>query len=304
MSAPIVKAIRNPRVAFVTCTELPEVEPDDRPVHDLLVARQVTVDVVPWDAPTVDWAGYDLAVLRSPWDYPTRRDEFVAWAATVPRLANPADIVAWNTEKGYLRDLAAGGVPVVPTSWLAPGDDWSPPGTGEYVVKPTISAGSRDTGRYDLADAEHLRLAVAHIARLGAAGRLTMVQPYLSAVDTAGEAALVYFAGPDGLTYSHSARKGAMLTGPDLGDVGLYLQEQISPRTATEAELAVAGRALAQVPGGPDRLLYARVDLICDDDGEPVLVELELTEPSLFFPYAAGAAERFTDAILRRLHQA
>ncbi|MEV0397053.1 ATP-grasp domain-containing protein [Polymorphospora rubra] len=295
-----LKAARDSRVAFVTCAELPDLDPDDRPAYDALVRRGVVVDMVSWDA-DVDWAGYDLAVLRSPWDYVPRRAEFVAWAATVPRLANPADVVVWNTDKRYLRELAAGGVPVVPTTWLEPADTWSPPTTGEYVVKPAVSAGSRDTGRYLLDDAGHRRLAAAHAARLGAAGRLTMVQPYLSAVDTAGEAALVFLGGPGGLTFSHSIRKGAMLTGPDLGGEELYKEENISARTATTAELAVAARVLDLVPGGPDRLLYARVDLIPDADGSPLLVELELTEPSLFFPYADGAAERFADAVAARL---
>ncbi|MEV7229190.1 hypothetical protein AB0M79_19510 [Polymorphospora sp. NPDC051019] len=295
-----LKAARDSRVAFVTCAELPDLDPDDRPAYDALVRRGVAVDMVSWDA-DVDWAGYGLAVLRSPWDYVARRDEFVAWAATVPGLANPADVVAWNTDKRYLRELAAGGAPVVATTWLEPADTWSPPSTGEYVVKPAVSAGSRDTGRYLLGDAEHRRLAAAHAARLGAAGRLTMVQPYLSAVDTVGEAALVFLNGPDGLTFSHSIRKGAMLTGPDLGGDELYKEEKISARTATAAELAVAARVLDLVPGGPDRLLYARVDLIPDADGSPLLVELELTEPSLFFPYADGAAERFADAVVGRL---
>jgi hypothetical protein len=92
-----------------------------------------------------------------------------------------------------------------------------------------------------------------------------------------------------------------MLTGPDLGVEGLYKAERIDPRTATDTERAVAEKVLAAVPGGADQLLYARVDLIPGPDGAPVLVELELTEPSLFLGHAEGAAERFADAILTRL---
>ena len=290
------------RVALVTCAELPDLEADDRLVLSPLAARGVGAEPAVWDDPEIDWAGYDLAVLRSPWDYVPRRNEFVAWAASVPALANPADIVEWNTDKRYLTELAASGVPVVPTAWVAPGETWSPPATGEYVIKPAVSAGSKDTGRYDLADPEHRRLAAAHVARLQTAGRLVMVQPYLAAVDTAGETALIYFAGPDGLAYSHAIRKGPMLTGPDAGCDGLYKAEKIEPRTPTAAELAVAERVLAAVPGGTDRLLYARVDLIPGPEGAPLLVELELTEPSLFLGYAAGAADRLADAIVTRLN--
>jgi hypothetical protein len=87
-----------------------------------------------------------------------------------------------------------------------------------------------------------------------------------------------------------------MLDGP-LGEVGLYKAEDIRPRTASDRELHIAQRALAAVPGGAERLLYARVDLIPGPDGDPVLLELELTEPSLFLRHDEGAAERFADAV-------
>ena len=291
-----------PRVALVTCTALPDLDPDDRLVLAPLAARGVAAEAVVWDDPAVDWSGYDLVVLRSPWDYALRRDEFVAWARTVPALVNPADVVAWNTDKRYLAELSAAGVPTVPTAWVEPGEEWVPPaGTGEYVIKPAVSAGSQDTGRYDLADPEHRELAVAHVRRLSAAGRVTMVQPYLAAVDTAGETALLFLAGPDGLAFSHAIRKGPMLTGPDRGVAELYKEERIDARTATPEQLDTAEKTLAVVPGGTDRLLYARVDLIPGPDGAPVLVELELTEPSLFIGHADGASDRLAAAIATHL---
>ncbi|MEV0217009.1 hypothetical protein [Micromonospora sp. NPDC050695] len=291
-----------PRVALVTCTDLTDLDPDDRLVLAPLAARDVTVEATVWDDPDVDWSSYDLVVLRSPWDYALRRDEFVTWAASVPALVNPADVVRWNTDKRYLAELSAAGVPTVPTSWVEPGESWQPPAdTGEYVIKPAVSAGSQDTGRYDLADPEHRDLAVAHVRRLSTAGRTTMVQPYLSAVDTEGETALLYLAGPAGLRYSHAIRKGPMLTGPDHGPDGLYKAEEITARTARPDQLAVAERTLATVPGGTRQLLYARVDLIPGPDGDPILVELELTEPSLFLGYADGAPDRLATAITTHL---
>lgn len=241
-------------------------------------------------------------MLRSPWDYALRRDEFVSWAATVPTLVNPADVVRWNTDKRYLAELSAAGVPTAPTSWIEPGESWQLPAeTGEYVLKPAVSAGSQDTGRYDLADPEHRDLAAAHVRRLSDAGRVTMVQPYLRAVDTEGETALLFLAGPEGLAFSHAIRKGPMLSGPDLGPDGLYKAEEITARTARLEQLAVAEQTLATVPGGTRQLLYARVDLIPGPDGEPVLVELELTEPSLFIGYADGAPDRLATAITTHL---
>jgi hypothetical protein len=290
------------RVALVTCDQIPELDPDDRLVVPALRERGIEAVPVVWDAPTVDWASFALAVIRSPWDYVARRDEFVAWAAKVPRLANPADVVTWNTDKRYLRELAAAGVPVVPTAWVEPGEAWQPPPGGEFVVKPAVGAGSLDTGRYHLDEADHRELAVAHVARLRAAGRLVMVQPYLAAVDTYGETALLFFPGAGGeLAFSHAIRKGAMLTGPAEHTEGLYKEESVRPRSPLDAELEVARKALAAVPGGADRLLYARVDLIPGPDDLPVLVELELTEPSLFLGTGEGAPERFAAAIASRL---
>ncbi len=288
------------RVALVTCADLPDLDPDDRLLGAALAARGFAVDAVAWDAPGADWSGYAAAVLRSPWDYTDRREAFVAWARTVPRLANPADVVAWNTDKLYLRELAGAGLPVVRTAWVAPGETWTPPPAGTWVVKPTVSAGGRDTGRYALPD--QLDLAAAHVGRLTGGGRTAMVQPYLDAVDSVGETALIFTPGAAGrLGLSHAIRKDALLDGPDAGVEGLYRPERISARAAAPAELAVAERVLAAVPGGAQRLLYARVDLIPGPDGAPLLLELELTEPSLFLAYADGAADRLADAIVARL---
>jgi hypothetical protein len=290
---------RRPAVALVTCSELSDLDPDDQLLLAPLAALGIDATAAVWDDPAVDWAAFDLVIVRNTWDYPLRRDEFVAWARSVPALANPADVIAWNTDKRYLRDLAAAGVPVVPTTWVAPGEAWSPPAEGEFVIKPAVSIGSRDSGRYRLP--EQGDLAAAHVARLQAAGRLTMVQPYVSSVDSYGETALIFLGG----AYSHAIRKGPMLSGPDplvqgADGPGLYVEEEITARTPTEAERAVAEATLRALPFDASRLLYARVDLLATPDG-PIVIELELTEPSLFVGTAAGAPERFAAAVARHL---
>lgn len=283
------------RVALVTCTELPDLDPDDRLLIEPLRRLGVTAEPVAWDDPSVDWSAFDLAVLRSTWDYPDRLAEFLAWADRVPRLANPADVVAWNTDKHYLVELAGAGVPVVPTTWLAPGVPVALPGAEEHVLKPAVGAGSKETGRYNLADPQHRRLAAEHVANLHAAGRHVLLQPFLPAVDTLGETALLFLGGE----YSHAVRKGGLLTGPHVPFAGLYKAETITARTPSPAERAVAAQALAAVPGGAGRLLYARVDLLPGSGGRPLVVELELTEPSLFLGYADGAAQRLAAAVVR-----
>jgi glutathione synthase/RimK-type ligase-like ATP-grasp enzyme len=281
-----------PRIALATCRELPTGDEDGPVLLAACAAAGLDADWRVWDDAAVDWSSYDLVVIRSTWDYVPRRDDFAAWAASVPRLANPADVVDWNTEKVYLRDLAGAGVPVVPTRWLEPGD--AVPDLvagGEVVVKPAVSAGAKDTARYGAADA---RRAAEHAARLLADGRRVMVQPYLAAVDEVGETAVMHVGG----AYSHSIRKGALLRAGDGGEVeGLYRPEEITVRQPSAAERDLAEQALAHVPGGAERLLYARVDLLPGPDGDPVVIEVELTEPSLFLGAVPAAADTLAAAI-------
>lgn len=283
-----------PRIALATCRDLPAGDEDSSILLAACSSAGLDAEWVVWDDAASDWSSYDLVVIRSTWDYVPRRDDFAAWAASVPRLANPADVVDWNTEKTYLRDLADAGVPVVPTRWLEPGDPV--PGQdlvdgGEVVVKPAVSAGARDTARYGPADGGR---AAAHAARLLAEGRRVMVQPYLPAVDEAGETAVMHVGG----AYSHAIRKSALLrAGGEDSVEGLYRPEEITARRPSAAELELAERALAQVPGGADRLLYARVDLLPGPGGEPVVIEMELTEPSLFLTTVPEAADRLAAAI-------
>lgn len=288
-----------PRIALATCRELPAGDEDSPVLLAACAAAGLDAEWKVWDDPSVDWSSYDLVVIRSTWDYVPRRDDFAAWASSVPRLANPAEVVDWNTDKSYLRQLADAGLPVVPTRWLEPGTE--PPGdlvpgelfdgAAEIVVKPAVSAGARDTARYGAADAGR---AGEHAARLLAAGRRVMVQPYLTAVDEVGETALLYVGGG----YSHAVRKGPLLAvGDDDTVEGLWRPEDISEREPAEAELALGDRTLAVLPGGADRLLYARVDLVPGPDGAPLVIEVEVTEPSLFLTAVPAGADRLAAAI-------
>lgn len=283
-----------PRVALASCREHPAGDEDAPLLLAACSAAGLDAEWRVWDDAAVDWDSYDLVVIRSTWDYVPRRDDFAAWAASVPRLANPADVVRWNTDKGYLRDLAAAGVPVVPTEHLDPGSpaDW-PADWPEVVVKPAISAGGQDTARYGAAEADRAR---AHAAQLLGAGRRVLVQPYVAAIDEVGETAVVHVGG----AYSHTLGKAALLTPGGAAQIDqLWRPERIEPRDPTPAERDVAGRALAVVPGGPQRLLYARVDLLPGRDGAPLVIEVELTEPSLFLTAVPAAADRFAAAIRR-----
>ncbi|MGW5605127.1 ATP-grasp domain-containing protein [Streptomyces sp. NPDC003753] len=283
------------RVALVTCRPGPEVAVDrDLPVLIReLRAAGAEADAVYWDDTDVDWAGYDLAVIRSTWDYSWRAAEFTAWAercGRATRLANPADVVRWNTDKRYLGDLAAVGVPTVPTRYIAPGDPADLPEDHEYVVKPTSGAGARFAARYT--PGEH-DTAVRQLARLHAEGFTAMVQPYVKGIDVSGERAVQFFGG----RLLHASRKGAVLAPGTPYDEKKVAHPGLEPWTPTRAELATAEGALAAVPGHAD-LLYARVDLVDGADGQPCVMELELVEPNLFLDLHAGSLPVVVDAIL------
>ena len=215
------------RIALATAAEFPDLDDDGPVLLAALGARGLAAEPAVWTDPDVDWPAYDLVVVRCTWDYHERRADFLDWAgrvAAVTTLANSADVLAWNTDKTYLRTLQEAGLPVVPTDWLEPGDVFVVPENGEYVVKPAVSAGARDTNRYRVGD--HDERAVGHARDLLDAGRTVMVQPYLSQVDTHGETALFFFAG----VFSHAVRKGPLLT-PGMELVaGAYAPETIDPR--------------------------------------------------------------------------
>jgi glutathione synthase/RimK-type ligase-like ATP-grasp enzyme len=288
MSAPPID------IALVTYRGAPGLDPDDEPLARTLAARGIACAPVPWDTPGFDWSKPRIALLRSPWDYHHRRDEFLAWArATAARtkLLNPLAVVEWNTHKGYLVELAARGAPVVPTVLVKAGAPCDLPevlaerGWARAVLKPAVSADSFATMRVEAADHGP---GVAHLARYGAEHDM-MIQPFIESVETTGERCLVFIAGE----LSHAVRKNSLfLGGRHVGPEGVAVQP-------APDEAAVARQVLALAGG--DHLLYARVDLARHATGAPILLELELVEPTLFLLECKGAAEKLADALATRL---
>jgi hypothetical protein len=283
-------------LGVATCAAVPQLDEDGALLLDVLQRVGAEPSPAVWDDPAVDWTGFDGVLVRSVWDYPASRDRFLAWSRTCRRTANPADVLAWNTDKRYLDDLSEAGVPTVPTALLPPGADLQPP-DGDYVLKPTVSGSAADTGRFG-ADS---RPAVELVTRLHAQGRTVMVQPYLSGIDAEGETSLVFLGG----RFSHAMRREPLLAGTGergpvvVADV-LSTVRQVDP---SPAQTDVAVRALAAVPGGGRRLSYARVDLIPGPAG-PVLLELEATDCFLFLSYASAAArQRLAEHVLAHLRR-
>jgi hypothetical protein len=290
-----------PRVALVTAVASRDVDEDLSPLEAALRDAGADVTIAEWDLPH-DWSRFDIALLRSPWDYPQRLAEFLGWAGAVSRatrLLNALPMVEWNSDKHYLGDLARKAVPTVRTTFVEPGQDpqarlaglLGEPDVHEFVVKPAVGGGSRDAQRFGREERED---AARHARRMLGEQRSVVLQPYLGRVDEVGETSLIYFEGE----FSHAIRKGPLLKRNEGPKTELFAKEAITPRVPDAAELEVGARALRAIPFGMP--LYARVDLIRDQQGEPVLLELELLEPSLFFRFAAGSAERFAAAVIRR----
>jgi hypothetical protein len=294
-------------VALATFARMPEGADWDRPLVEALTRAGANVEYAVWDDAEVDWSRFDLVKIRSVYDYAQRRDEFVAWAASVgDRLHNAAAIVDWNSDKRYLGDLVMAGLPVIPTTYVAP-DEAPPEMDGTVVVKPAISAGGRDSGRFG--PGSH-GAAADLIGAIGASGRTAMVQPFQDSVESSGEAALVYFGGE----LSHTLRKGAVLpadrVAPQVEALpGLTAAEAMfdpelvraAPAADDELELgaAVIGYLTERFGGTPP--LYARVDAVRGTSGDvPLIMEIELIEPNFYFDLAPGAAERLATEIVRR----
>lgn len=290
-----------PSIALVSARAARNLDDDQPPLEHALREAGARVSIAEWDDPAVDWAAFDLAVLRSTWDYTTRLPEFLAWAAEMSartKLVNALPFVRWNVDKHYLNDLTAAGVRTIPSRFIEPGENagelsrrWlSEFDTEEVVVKPSVGAGSRDTERHDRTDIDAVR---DHAQRLLDEKRSVLIQPYLKSVDQRGETALLFYNGQ----YSHAICKAALLKKGQKGPDGLFAREQITPRVPTEVELETAKRTLAAITLGQP--VYARVDLIQDARGTPCVLELELVEPSMFFVHGPGAAARFAQILFR-----
>jgi hypothetical protein len=288
------------KVALATCAPLADGFSDDQILAGALRDRGVETGFFVWDDPQVEWGAFDLVVIRSTWDYTRRREQFLRWADRIgERLRNPPALIRWNTHKGYLAELEQAGVAVPRTVFVAPGDALPELG-GELVVKPAVSAGARDTGRFGPAAHEGARTL---IERIQASGRTAMVQPYLDAVDSRGETAIVFVAGEP----SHVLRKRAVLA-PDeeapLRDDALgtaevmWDRELVKPASAGDGELAAAWDVLTFLGERFGTPLYVRVDLLEDAAGRPVVLEVEAVEPGLYLPAAPHAAERLAEAIV------
>jgi glutathione synthase/RimK-type ligase-like ATP-grasp enzyme len=283
------------RVCFVSCLRWPDVSESDGFVKRALEGRGVRVEVRAWNDPAATFEGFDAVVLRSNWDYHFAPDAFLEWLGRWERMGvrfwNPPALVRWNLSKRYLLDLAAAGVPVVPTM-VVDGQAAGLPallaerGWATAVVKPVVSASAYDTVLVPLAEAPAVAAAMAR----GEIRVPVLVQPFLEEIRTRGEWSLVFIDG----AFTHGVLKHPA---PHDFRVQPRLGGRAAAATPPAAVLEAAEQVVAALPGAP---LYARIDGV-ERAGHFTVMEVELNEPGLFFTFAPRAAERFADAIEQRL---
>jgi glutathione synthase/RimK-type ligase-like ATP-grasp enzyme len=267
-------------VGIAASPEVPELDDSWPLIRDALDAEGMEPTLIFWTDPQVDWSRFSLVMVNYVWGFVTRRSDFLAWASLVTslgaKLVNPLPVLEWGSDKTYLRDLADDGVPIVPTTWVAPGENWLAPGA-DYVVKPSVGSGALMAARY--VDAP-VNAANEHVRRMHGAGFTAMVQPYQSRIDHRGETDLIFLGG----TFSHAICKRSMLR-PNVGEVErLWEHMDIAPTTPRDDELALGETVLATVTRRVGATSYARVDVTDADDGQPVVLEVELVEPALYLP--------------------
>jgi glutathione synthase/RimK-type ligase-like ATP-grasp enzyme len=270
-------------------------ERDDRPLVQALEAAGAEVSRLAWDDPTVDWQGFDLALLRSTWDYHHRLDEFLSWidrAGAATTVLNPPPLIRWNAHKSYLRDLAA---PQPPTVWLSPGQApelgarMAERGWQTAFVKPAVGATAEGSLRFGLGELER---ATAHVQELLARGEV-LLQPYVASVESRGERSAIVIDGE----ITHFVRKvpnpGDWRVQDDYGATDARHEPERGERAFAESVWALIAQS------SPYRLAYGRIDWLMSDEG-PWLVELELIEPCLFFRHAPEAALRLAQSLTTR----
>ena len=281
------------RIAFATSLALKDLTPDDRLAADALARRGITVVPAVWNDPKVDWAGFDRVIVRSPWDYHEHAGDFLAWFSTLDRAGvpvhNPTSVLRWNLDKVYLRWIEERGGSVVPTEWIPKGgrvdvaEVLDRRGWSKGVVKPTISASAHNTWIVSPATSASDAKKIAPILERSG----LMIQPFLAEIETEGEVSMLFYGGK----YSHAVRKR-----PAVGDFRVQTEHGGTVEPATpSAETVREAQMIVDLRG--DELLYARVDGVVVGD-EFLLMEFEVLEPQLFFPFHPQAAERFAEAVM------
>ena len=298
-----------PRITLVTSAEMPNLYADEAGLLDALSERGADPQIAVWNDASVDWSQAGLCVVRSVSDYARDREAFLKWAKSIPRILNNPDVLEWNSDKHYMKELAARGLPVIPTTWLEPDRHLSKqqvhsrfPALGVFVVKPAVSSGVRDIGRYTANDTKQRQAAILQATAQLKQGRSVMVQRYLEEIDIHGEISVVFFNG----LLSHTVEKRAMLhpssvTNPSMHEAVVTAQNADEQAWEWGEEIRVVLHSFVRSRMGRDeQFLFNRVDLVPDGHGSFMVMEISMVDADLYLSSTPDALSNFADAIAMR----
>ena len=300
-----------PKVTLATSSVMPNLYHGEEGLLDALAERGCDPSIKIWNDPDVDWTDAGTVIVRSVSDYPLQRQAFLEWTKKVPRILNHPDILEWNTHKTYLRSLEKRGLPTIPTAWLEPEQNLSKhqihtrfPASGEFIVKPAVSSGVRDIGRYTTVSTAQRQAAIAQVQQLLGAGRTVMLQRYLEEIDTHGEISLVFFNG----LVSHAVEKRAVLHPATITESTMH--EAVVTAEAADHIAWQWGERIRRVLhayvreriGRDEQFLFNRVDIVPDDEGSFRVMEVSLVDADLYLAATPEALGNFADAISVRAH--
>jgi glutathione synthase/RimK-type ligase-like ATP-grasp enzyme len=290
-------------VAIACCRRTDEADPEDlypdpdaSPLRAALDELGASSALVSWDDSSAQWDSFSHVLVSSTWDSVDRPDEYLAWARLVSSqtvLVNSSSVLRWGLDKHHQQKLGEAGVPLIPTAWLDPGDQWSPP-DHDFVVKPAISAGARNTARYLSGDIA----ALAHVQALHLVGQTVMIQPYLSPIDEGGEVDVIFFNGE----VSHAVlKKPALKPGEGVVERPWERMAWSGITTPTPEQLSVAmATTTAMCESLWETPAYARVDLITGREGRSLVLEVEVVDPYLSLDEHPEGARLLASAVLRK----
>ncbi len=301
----------NPKVTLVTCQSMPNLFPGEQGLLDELASRGCDPQIKIWNDPDVDWADAGMVVVRSVSDYAQDRPAFLEWTKQLRRVHNSADVLNWNTDKHYLKELSALGLPTIPTNWLEAEQKLTKhqihtrfPAFGEFVVKPAVSSGVRDIGRYTTVDIRQRQAAMRQVQGLLGEGRSVMLQRYVEEIDLHGEISLVFFNG----LVSHAVEKRSALhpasvTNPEMHEAVVTADVADSVAWQWGEEIRRVLHDYVRIRRGHDeQFLFNRVDLVPDGRGSFLVMEVSLVDADLYLGATPHALGNFADAISARAH--
>lgn len=295
-----------PKVTLATSASMPNLYPDETGLLDALASRGLDPQVKVWNDPNVDWDTAGIVVVRSVIDYAKARTEFLDWARSVPRILNHADVLEWNTDKHYLLRLSELGLPTIGTTWLSADRGYSKhqvhsrfPSSGDFIVKPAVSSGVRDVGRYAAAEIPQRQAAIAQVMGLLREGRDVMIQRYREEVETEGERSLIFLNG----ILSHAVTKKPPLS-PSQVTTNNVIEAAVSAREVSGDELrwgqeirSIIHEYIRERIGRDEQLLFNRVDIVPDGEGSFMVMEVALVDADLYLDSTDEAMNNFADAI-------